>query len=250
MSTSREFRAGLAGLDATVLQGVAPEPVEPIGFDVDLRRTAPEGRSRRGPVAIPTGTGWRSPTVADLAVGVREAARAEGYSAGWSEGRRMAAAEARSRAAVVATEAAAAEQSRQQRHDTALVALATAATALENRAVPVLEDFSESILAAAFVLAEAVIGRELALTVNGGAEAMKRALDMAPRQRPVTVRLHPEDLATLAVHDTTVEIDGRTVTLVPDVSLDRGDAVAVCDATEVDARLAAALDRAGKALLG
>jgi flagellar assembly protein FliH len=188
--------------------------------------------------------------VTDLAVGVREAARAEGYSAGWSEGRRMAAAEARSRAAVVATEAAAAEQSRQQRHDTALVALATAATALENRAVPVLEDFSESILAAAFVLAEAVIGRELALTVNGGAEAMKRALDMAPRQRPVTVRLHPEDLATLAMHDTTVEVDGRTVTLVPDASLGRGDAVANSDATEVDARLAAALDRAGKALLG
>jgi flagellar assembly protein FliH len=100
------------------------------------------------------------------------------------------------------------------------------------------------------VLAEAVIGRELALTVNGGAEAMKRALDMAPRQRPVTVRLHPEDLATLAMHDTTVEVDGRTVTLVPDASLGRGDAVANSDATEVDARLAAALDRAGKALLG
>jgi flagellar biosynthesis/type III secretory pathway protein FliH len=52
------------------------------------------------------------------------------------------------------------------------------------------------------------------------------------------------------MHDTTVEVDGRTVTLVPDASLGRGDAVANSDATEVDARLAAALDRAGKALLG
>jgi flagellar assembly protein FliH len=64
----------------------------------------------------------------------------------------------------------------------------------------------------------------------------------------VTVRLNPEDLATLVVLDSTVEIDGRTVTLVPDASLQCGDAVAVCDTTEVDARLTAALDRARKAL--
>jgi flagellar assembly protein FliH len=50
------------------------------------------------------------------------------------------------------------------------------------------------------------------------------------------------------MHDTTVEIGGRQVTVVPDGTLSPGDAVAECDATEVDARLGAALDRAGKAL--
>jgi flagellar assembly protein FliH len=64
----------------------------------------------------------------------------------------------------------------------------------------------------------------------------------------VTVRLHPEELATLAIPGSTVEIDGRTVTLVPDASVAPGDAMAESDATQVDARLGAALDRAGKAL--
>jgi flagellar assembly protein FliH len=245
MSTSREFRAGLPGGSTAVPGSGSPVPA---GFQVDLRRAAPDGRTGRAPVAVPTENGWRSATVADLAVEVREAARAEGYSAGWSAGRRVAAAEARARSAAVATEVAASERARKQRHDTALAALAAAATTLEQRAVPVLDDLSESILAAAMVLAEAVLGRELAVAGNGGADALRRALDMAPRQRPVTVRLHPEDLTTLALYDTTVEIDGRAVTVVPDPSLGRGDAIAVCDATEVDARLGAALDRAGKAL--
>jgi flagellar assembly protein FliH len=227
------------------MSGSAPAPA---GFQVDLRRVAPDGRTSRAPVAVPTESGWRSATVADLAVEVREAARAEGYSAGWAAGRRVAAAEARTRATAVATEVGAAERARKHRHDTALAALATAATTLEQRVVPVLDDLSESILAAAMVLAEAVLGRELAIAGNGGADALRRALDLAPRQRPVTVRLHPEDLTTLALYDTTVEIDGRAVTVVPDASLGRGDAIALCDATEVDARLGAALDRAGKAL--
>jgi flagellar assembly protein FliH len=129
-----------------------------------------------------------------------------------------------------------------------LTALAGAAAELERRTVPVADELSESVLAAALVLAQAVLGRELAIATDGGADALRRALDLAPRHRPVTVRLSPQDLATLGVHDSTVEIGGRAVTLVPDATLAAGDAVAVCDATEVDARLGAALDRAGKAL--
>jgi flagellar assembly protein FliH len=237
MSSSRDFRPLGVVSDA--------EPtVRSAGFTTDLHRAAP-----KAPVAIPVDGGWRPATAMDLIDEVREAARAEGYAAGWGEGRRIAAAESRTRAAAVAAEIGAGERARQARHVSALDALAEAATALERQALPVLDEFSDSILTAALVLAEAVLGRELALAGDGGAVALRRALDLAPRNRPVTVRLHPEDLVTLSLAGSTVEIDGRTVTLVPDVSVGPGGAVAECDATEVDARLGAALDRAGKALL-
>ncbi|HEY0358280.1 MAG TPA: FliH/SctL family protein [Mycobacteriales bacterium] len=237
MSSSREFRPlGLAG---------DTEPtVRRARFTTDLRRTGP-----KAPIAVPAEDGWRSAKAGDLIDEVREAARAEGYAAGWGEGRRVAAAESRTRAAAVAAEVGAAERARQQRYASAIAAVAAAATELERRALPVLDEFSDSILAAALVLAEAVLGRELALGGDGGAVALRRALDLAPKYRPVTVRLHPEDLVTLSLAGPTVEIDGRTVTLVPDVSVGRGGAIADCDATEVDARLSTALDRAGQALL-
>jgi flagellar assembly protein FliH len=239
MSSSRRFR---------VLGVLKDADAKPVVFETDLRLAASPDNAGRSPIAVPGDSGWRSATAADLVTEVRESARAEGYSAGWSEGRRVAAADARVEAEAVARDAAAAEQARIQRHASTLEAVAVAATQLERRAVPVFEEFTESILAVATELAEAVLGRELALATDGGADALRRALELAPRQRPVTVRLNPEDLATLAVLDSTVEIDGRTVTLVPDASLQRGDAVAVCDTTEVDARLTAALDRARKAL--
>jgi flagellar assembly protein FliH len=242
MSSSPEFRP------SAVLKGAATSGAAPVGFVTDLRGAATGGRPGRAPVAVPGESGWRSATAADLAVEVREAAHAQGYAAGWAEGRRLAAADAEARAAVVAAEAAAAEELRCRRHESAMVALAAAAGTLERRTVPVLDEFADSILAAAMALAEAALGRELALAGDGGAAALRRALDMAPRQRPVTVRLHPDDLATLAVAGSTTEIDGRTVTLVPDASVGRGGALAESDATEVDARLATALDRARKAL--
>jgi flagellar assembly protein FliH len=237
MSSSREFRPLGVVSDAG-------STTRPAGFTTDLRRTAP-----KGPVAVPADGGWRSPNAGDLVDEVREAARAEGYAAGWAEGRRNAAVETRARAAAVAAEIGAAERARHERHASALQAVAGAATTLERRVLPVLDEFSDAILTAALVLAEAVVGRELAVAGDGGAVALRRALDLAPQQRPVTVRLHPEDLVTLSLAGSAVEIDGRTVTLVPDASVGRGGAIADCDATEVDARLGAALDRAAQVLL-
>ncbi|HEY0487235.1 MAG TPA: FliH/SctL family protein [Mycobacteriales bacterium] len=239
MSSSPDFRV------AEILKGAAAGSVAPAGFEIELRRAVP---ASRGPVAVPVEGGWRSATAGDLATEVREAARAEGYSAGWADGRRVAAAEARTRAAAVAGEVAASEHARRASHESAMAAVARAAGELERRVVPVAEEMAEAVLTAALVLAQAVLGRELAITTDGGADALRRALDLVPRLRPVTVRLNPADLATLAVHDSTAEFDGRQVTLVPDATLAPGDAVALCDATEIDARLGAALDRAAKAL--
>jgi flagellar assembly protein FliH len=43
-------------------------------------------------------------------------------------------------------------------------------------------------------------------------------------------------------------MDGRPITLVDDPSLKPGDAVAVCDATTIDARLGPALERVREVL--
>jgi flagellar assembly protein FliH len=66
----------------------------------------------------------------------------------------------------------------------------------------------------------------------------------------VLVRLNPADHAVVAAAGTQREIDGRTVTLLPDPALRPGDAVAMCDATTIDARLDGALARIRDVLSG
>jgi flagellar assembly protein FliH len=78
---------------------------------------------------------------------------------------------------------------------------------------------------------------------------MARALALAPSGRPVTVHLHPADHATVTGGQPgPVEIEGRSVTLLADPTLQPGDAVAECDATIIDARIAPALARAREVL--
>src|SRR2546423_553152 len=78
--------------------------------------------------------------------------------------------------------------------------------------------------------------------------AQLRAVALAPAGRPVTVRLSPADRATLDLDESTVDIDGRAVTILADAGLRPGDAVAECDATTIDARLDTALARAKEVL--
>jgi flagellar assembly protein FliH len=177
----------------------------------------------------------------------RAAAQAAGYAAGWASGLRAAklvadaeahvAAAARDRA--VATQRAALEQ--------AVTALATAASGLERRALPAAQDIEELIVSAAFAIAESLVGSALRDELNRSRSAVARALQLAPTDEDVTVALSPADLAVLG-GPAAEERDGRTVRLVEDASLAPGDAVATCSATVVDARLAAALDRARQAL--
>jgi flagellar assembly protein FliH len=211
---------------------------------IDLRSRA----GVRGPVAVPTTAGWRASSSGDLRADVREEARAEGFAAGWAEGRRVAAAEAEDR--VMAEQAALAEQLAfaQASVEAAVTALGAAAADLEQRSVAPLAEITDVVIAAAISLAEAIIGRELAVASEPGADALRRALDLAPGHRPITVRMNPADLVALGPSGTSLELDGRTVTLLADGALAAGDAVADCGATHVDARIGAALDRAREVL--
>jgi flagellar assembly protein FliH len=217
------------GEAAGVLRGEAAAAIGAARLDTNLR-------------------GWRPMAGGELRAEVREEARATGYAAGWAEGRRAVTAQARAQLEADNAARAAALSRTQADAARALGALAAAATQVERRSVPAVTEISDTVLAAALALAEAIVGRELAVATEPGADALQRALDLAPRQRPVVVRLHPEDLASLSLPEGVREIDGRTVTLLADPGITPGGALAECDATQIDARLDAALARAREVL--
>jgi flagellar assembly protein FliH len=195
-------------------------------FDVDLRERA----------ALPP----------DVVRRLHAEAQAAGYAAGWAQGQREARVSAEADAARAAAETQRAAAAQAERAERAVRALSSAAASLERRAVPPATESEDAIVAAAFALATAVLARELTTTAEPGQDAVARALALAPAQCPVTVRLNPADRMTIGTHE--LVIDGRTVSLVDDPALQPGDAVALCDATTIDARLAPALARAREVL--
>jgi flagellar assembly protein FliH len=216
--------------DEHVLRDERAAAVPAARFDVDLRK----------PATLPP----------ELLAQVRAEAEAAGYAAGWAQGRgeaKQAAEEQADRDAQAVEEVMAAQAIQVER---AISAIATAARELERRAVPTVLDIENTIAETALTVAEAVIGRELRTATQPGREALARALALAPEQRPVTIRLNPADRMTMGLTDGTTELvmDGRPITLVDDPSMQRGDAVAICDATTIDARLGAALERVREVL--
>ena len=175
----------------------------------------------------------------------REDARAEGYSVGWAAGQRAAAAASAEQIARMVAEEEALLTAYAARLDDALGALQRAAADLERRSVPSVEHSVDLIAAAAYNVAEAVVGRELSTATEAGLDAVRRALCEAPHSAgTVVVRLNPQDAAELAsLAEGRVQVDGRMVTVVQDGSLRSGDAVAECDSTTLDARIAPALAR-------
>jgi flagellar assembly protein FliH len=223
---SPEPGAGAGAGTATVVHAAAAATVPVARFDV------------------PLGGGLKLP--AELAERLRSQAQAAGYAAGWAEGRRAADEATREARAEFAAQAQAAAAQAEARTGQVLRAVADAVARFEQRSAPALADLSAQLVEAAFALAEAIVGRELATATEPGRDALMRALLLAPAGRAVLVRMHPEDAATLP---STSTVDGRDVVVVADPSLGRGDAVLDCDATTVDARIGAAVERAKAALL-
>jgi flagellar assembly protein FliH len=185
----------------------------------------------------------------DLADRLRAEAQAAGYASGWAQGRQeaeVAAQAARDQAEAQVRQSAADQAGRVNQ---ALYALFAAAGGLERQMVPVAADLEDMVTGLAFEIARMVIGRELVTATEPGRDAIARALAYAPAGRPISVRLHPADYATVTREQpAVVEIEGRTVSLTADAALRPGDAVAECDATTIDARLGPALDRVREVL--
>jgi flagellar assembly protein FliH len=232
-SSSPEGALAAAVQGAAVLRGQRAGVATAARFDVDLR----------GRRALP----------AEL----RAEAHAAGYAAGWSQGRQEAEAAARAQQERERASAGAVTAELTARAESAIAALGAAAAALEQRSAQSANDIETAIATAALALAEAIVGRELAAAEEPGADALARALRLAPAGRPVTVRLNPADHELLAAGcvagagssaGNRLDIDGRTVTLVADASLRPGDALAECDASRIDARIGTAIERVREVL--
>lgn len=215
--------------------------VTPFRFDIDLRREAVTADTTRREAA-------------DL---IDTQSHAAGYAAGWAQGRQAAAVasqeESRRLHAEIEAAAAAAAVAAEARVNRALHALASAARRLDERSTPGLAELETTVVDSVFTLAEAVIGRELAIAETPGADAIARALAAVPTGGPVTVHLHPSDLATITEitgNNGQLTIEGRSVLVRSDPALQQGDAIAECDATTVDARIAPAVHRIREVLFG
>ncbi|WP_337063046.1 FliH/SctL family protein [Kineococcus sp. G2] len=227
---------------------------------------APGGPDARAPREF---TGIRLPrNAADTEAlrAERESARTAGWAAGWAAGMRQAAEEAaadRLAARQAATAAAAAHESRRAAAlARAEAAVLTAADGISAQRLPSVAALADTVLELALELAGAVLDREVSLMGSPVHEAVQRALRPLDDHQPVTVRVHPDDLAALtgdgptggdpaggALKTPGAPADAPRVTYLADPTVSPGDAIARQGDTDVDAGLRASVGRALAALV-
>ena len=167
----------------------------------------------------------------------RAAAARQGYEEGYAEGMERALAELARKSA---------EES--QRAALALAALSQAVSAAQDSAHKVRTEVQEAAPKFAFELLEALLAREVSLTINPGYEAITRVLSLDEGSEPVTVSMHPVDIASLGA---LTEIGlGREVSVVADPSVERGGAMVEIGRATLDGQLSHALSRVRAVLLG
>ncbi len=172
----------------------------------------------------------------------REAGYADGYAEGMSQARRDAQTAARAAAAA----ASVALRAQKTALDGAVAALTDAIQQLEAMAAAEFLPVEREIVEAAYRLAEALIGRELAVAVSPVRDAVVRAFRLAPEGEAVVLRLSPSEAD--AVTDVVALAGGRRVTVVPDHSVAPGGCVMDAGSARIDARLEASLARVREVL--
>lgn len=174
----------------------------------------------------------------EMADRARASGRAQGYAQGWAEGRRAADERSRLAAQEVAATRAAEDRRRRVEHDHAVGALLAAAGQLRHEHQRVCAQVEQQATELAFSLVEGILGRELELAADPGADAVRRALALLPEETVATVRLHPDDLAGAAG-----SLCPEGARLVGDPSLRRGDAILDTVGAVIDARVSTAVAR-------
>ena len=190
------------------------------------------------------GDGVTESALSTLAESTRASARAQGYAVGWAEGRRAAEQKAQTQAQAEAVRRSDEAARRDTEHRSALAALHAAAAQMAAVTAQVTAAVESQAVAIAMQLTEALVGRELAVATNPGADAVRRVLALLPADPAVTVRLHPDDVPSAAVAD----LVRAGVNVAADPSLRRGDAVAQADDHIIDACVATALERVREVL--
>lgn len=168
-----------------------------------------------------------------------EEAVEEGYRMGYDAGLQAGLADS-------STTVAARERARDEQVRAAVATLTSAAEDLWRREATARAQIEDQVVAAAFAIAEAIVGHELRHAEQRGRNALARALALAPEHGLVTARLHPEDLPTAG--EGGALSPRRPVELVGDPTLAPGDCVVEVGACRIDARIGAALDRVREVL--
>ncbi|MFF1876461.1 FliH/SctL family protein [Leifsonia sp. NPDC058230] len=172
-----------------------------------------------------------------------ETARSRGFAAGYADGLRAAALEQAAWADAAEAERVLESEAAAVRVAHVAATLRTAAVDLTECTVPVLAEAEQALLAAAFELAEAVIGSAQSDRLAAARAAVARVLDSEVAGEVGVVRLSPGDLEVLAP----LVSDGE-VRFVGDPALAPGDAIGELPDGWLDARIRTALDRAREAL--
>jgi len=124
--------------------------------------------------------------------------------------------------------------------------LSAAADVLAARETTAREHIEDQVVATALQIAEVIVGHDLEQPDDRGRNAIARALALAPERGHVTARLHPADIA--AIGDPATLVAGRTLEIVADPSLSPGDCLVDVGACRVDARVSDAIVRAHEVL--
>lgn len=186
-------------------------------------------------------------TLSGLIEETRSAARAQGYSTGWAEGRRAAEHQARDAAHQAAEQQALAEQRREAEHRAACENLARAAADFARVTAEVCAQVEDHTLALAAVLTEELLGHELAVATHPGLDAVRRALALAPRESVARIRVSAAEGIEAGLAEL-VDLN-PTVVVIADPALRRGEAVVEADRFVVDARVSGAMERVRAVLL-
>lgn len=226
--------------EATVVRDLPADAVRTPALATELRSGI---WTRLGDGSV-LGDGVTESVLQALAQSTRASARAQGYAIGWSEGRQAAEERAGAEVSARARHHAEAEKRREAEHQVAVVALHRAAERLTASTAKVCASVEAQAVDVAMRLTETLVGRELELGAQPGADAIRRALSLLPGEPLVTVRLNPQDIPVTAVDD----LAGAGVHVVADPTLQRGDAVAEAADFVVDASVATALERVREVL--
>lgn len=245
MTSSPDLDAGVLTKDASTSMRADGTPVVR-SLPLSGRELRSGAWTRLGAASV-LGDTVTEHTISGLVADARDAARAQGYATGWAEGRRAADVRAREEAAATAARHQAAEERREAEHRQALGALARAAAELQQATAATCAHIEAQAAGVAFALAEELVGRELALAEHPGVDAVRRALELAPGETVVRVRISPDQArrpelaALLAPHG--------TVAVVADPTMTGGDAVVETTQGVVDAQISGALARVREVLL-
>jgi flagellar assembly protein FliH len=227
-----------------ILRGAAAAQVNLACLDADLRTSPYACHGLADPRLV-------DPTLVkaidDAAATACAQAREEGFARGHAEG--LVAAETECRTAMEQEIAAMhlAEAERQESLRRALATLDAAGEALARRQVAALPEVEDLLLETAFRLATALLGRELSLADSPVRDAVRRALAVLPADMPVSVTVHPSDVAALdEVGDDLTA--GRLVRIETDPDVEPGSCWADGGFRHVEASLSAALERVRQVL--